>query len=120
MQGFFLGLANGTSCLALCAPVLIPFLLSTGNNVPKNVAVLLQFLGGRLFGYLLFALLAWSVSGLLLFTGGFQDLLIGGTYICLSALLLVTPGSGAGRSSRAAAGIPQKPRAAARAQPLPG
>ena len=53
MQGFFLGLANGTSCLALCAPVLIPFLLSEGNNVGQNLVTLLKFLGGRLGGYLL-------------------------------------------------------------------
>jgi hypothetical protein len=88
MQGFFLGLANGTSCLAQCAPVLIPYLLSAGNNAHKNLATLLQFLGGRLLGYLLFALLAWTASGLLLATGRYQGLLVGATYIGLSALLL--------------------------------
>jgi hypothetical protein len=88
MQGFFLGLANGTSCLALCAPILIPFLLSEGNNVGQNLATLLKFLGGRLGGYLLFAVLAWAVGGLLTETGGTQTLLIGGTYIGLSLLLL--------------------------------
>jgi sulfite exporter TauE/SafE len=89
MQGFLLGLANGTSCLALCAPILIPFLLSEGNNVGQNLATLLKFLGGRLGGYLLFAVLAWAVGGLLLEAGGAQALLIGGTYIGLSVLLLV-------------------------------
>lgn len=88
MQGFLLGLANGTSCLAQCAPVLIPYLLSAGNNAHKNLATLLQFMGGRLLGYLLFALLAWTVSGLLLATGRYQSLLVGATYIGLSALLL--------------------------------
>lgn len=89
MQGFFLGLANGTSCLALCAPVLIPFLLSEGQGVHRNLATLIQFLGGRLLGYLLFGLLAWAVGGLLLAAGGTQALLIGGTYIGLAVLLLV-------------------------------
>jgi hypothetical protein len=89
MQGFLLGLANGTSCLALCAPILIPFLLSEGNNVGQNLATLLKFLGGRLGGYLLFALLAWAVGGLLTEAGGYQGLMIGGTYMGLSALLLV-------------------------------
>jgi hypothetical protein len=42
MNGFLLGLANGTSCLALCAPVLIPFLLSRGENVNRNTVTLLQ------------------------------------------------------------------------------
>jgi sulfite exporter TauE/SafE len=89
MQGFLLGLANGTSCLALCAPILIPFLLSEGNNVGQNLATLLKFLGGRLGGYLLFGLLAWAVGELLVEAGGFQAVLIGGTYIGLSVLLLV-------------------------------
>ncbi len=88
MQGFFLGLANGTSCLAQCAPVLIPYLLSAGDNTHKNLGTLLKFLGGRLLGYLFFALLAWSVSGLLLATGNYQGLLVGATYIGLSCLLL--------------------------------
>lgn len=89
MNGFLLGLANGTSCLALCAPVLIPFLLSEGNNVRQNLVILLKFLGGRLGGYLLFGLLAWAIGGLLLDAGGYQALVIGGTYAGLSVLLLV-------------------------------
>jgi hypothetical protein len=89
VQGSLLGLANGTSCLALCAPVLVPFLLSEGENVRRNLVILLKFLGGRLLGYLLFGLLAWAVGGLLLATGTHQVLLIGGTYIGLSAFLLI-------------------------------
>jgi sulfite exporter TauE/SafE len=89
MQGFLLGLANGTSCLALCAPILIPFLLSEGDNVGHNLATLVKFLAGRLGGYLLFGLLAWAVGGLLLEAGGSQALLIGATYVGLSVLLLV-------------------------------
>ena len=89
MQGILLGLPNGTSCLALCAPVLIPFFLSEGNNVRQNLVTLLKFLGGRLLGYLLFGLLAWAVGGLLLGAGGSQALVIGGTYVGLSVLLLV-------------------------------
>lgn len=89
MQGFLLGLANGTSCLALCAPVLVPFLLSEGDNVRRNLATLFKFLAGRLGGYLLFGLLAWAAGGLLSEAGGYDTLLIGGTYVGLSALLLV-------------------------------
>lgn len=89
MQGFLLGLANGTSCLAVCGPVLIPFLLSEGGTVRQNLATLLKFLGGRLGGYLLFSLLAWAVGGLLVESGGSQSLLLGGTYVGLSVLLLM-------------------------------
>lgn len=88
MQGFFLGLANGTSCLALCAPVLIPFLLSEGKGVGHNLLTLVKFLGGRLLGYALFGVAAWAAGGLLLSAGGVQVLLVGGTYIGLSVLLL--------------------------------
>ncbi len=90
MQGFLLGLANGTSCLAFCAPVLIPFFLSVGSSVRQSSALLARFLAGRLLGYLLFGLLAWLLSGLLLAADGFQDRLVGGTYIGLSILLLVS------------------------------
>ncbi len=90
MQGLLLGLANGTSCLTLCAPVLVPFLLSEGKSVRQNLAILLKFLAGRLGGYLLFGLLAWVVGGLLVGLGGYQALLLGGTYVGLAALLLLS------------------------------
>lgn len=89
MSGFLLGLANGNSCVALCAPVLIPFLLSQGENVPRNLLTLLKFLAGRLLGYLLFGLLAWAVGGLLWAVSANQTFLISGTYIGLSVFLLV-------------------------------
>jgi hypothetical protein len=89
MQGFLLGLANGTTCLAFCAPVLIPFLLTEGNNVALNLVTILKFLGGRFVGYLLFGLLAWALGGLLLGAGSYQALLIGAAYVGLSVLLLV-------------------------------
>jgi sulfite exporter TauE/SafE len=87
MQGFLLGLANGTTCLAFCGPVLIPFLLSEGNNIPQNLVTLLKFLGGRLGGYLLFGLLAWAMGGLLLSAGSYQAMVIGAAYVGLSVLL---------------------------------
>ena len=89
MQGFLLGLVNGTTCLAFCAPVLIPFLLNEGNDIPQNLVTLLKFLGGRLGGYLLFGLLAWAMGGLLLGGGSYQAVVIGVAYVGLSVLLLV-------------------------------
>jgi sulfite exporter TauE/SafE len=89
MQGFLLGLANGTTCLTFCAPVLVPFLLEEGKNVRQNLMTVLKFLGGRLGGYMLFGLLAWATGSLLLRTTSYQGLVIGGAYVGLSALLLV-------------------------------
>jgi len=95
MQGFFLGLTNGVTCLAFCAPVLAPFLLREGGGVRQNLGALLLFLLGRLGGYMAFALLAWATGSLLLTTASaasahLQSLLIGAAYVGLAALLLLS------------------------------
>jgi len=89
MHGFLLGLANGTTCLAFCAPVLVPFLLAEGENVRQNLLTLLKFLGGRLGGYMLFGLLAWATGSLLSRAANYEGLVIGAAYVGLSVLLLV-------------------------------
>ena len=89
MQGFLLGLASGATCLAFCAPVLVPFLLKEGNDVRQNLMTLVKFLGGRLGGYMLFGLLAWATGSLLLQVTRYQSLVIGAAYVGLAALLLV-------------------------------
>ncbi len=89
MQGFLLGLANGVTCLAYCAPVLIPFMLGEGQKTRQNWAVLGKFLGGRLGGYLLFGVLAWLASQLIFGPAAYRNLLFGAIYVVLAALLLV-------------------------------
>ncbi len=89
MRGLLLGLANGTSCLAFCAPVLIPFFLVDARAIRTNLLSLFQFLGGRLGGYLLLGLLAWATGSALLQTKAYQRPVIGATYILLALLLLL-------------------------------
>ena len=89
MQGFLLGLANGTTCLAFCAPALIPFLMHEGQTVRQNLVTLIKFLGGRMGGYLVFGLLAWATGSLLLQAVGYQALLIGIAYMGLAVVLLL-------------------------------
>jgi sulfite exporter TauE/SafE len=89
MQGFLLGLASGTTCLAYCAPVLVPFLLGEGQRVRQNWAVLGKFLGGRLSGYLLFGLIAWVVNRLVLEDSSARAPVLGVAYIVLAVLLIV-------------------------------
>jgi sulfite exporter TauE/SafE len=89
MEGFLLGVANGMTCLAFCAPVLVPFLLEQGKDSRRSALVLAQFLGGRLGGYLLVGLLAWATGSLALLSTGHQGVLVGAAYVGLSALLLV-------------------------------
>jgi len=55
LQGFLLGLANGTTCLAFCALALIPFLMHEGQTVRQNLVTLVKFLGGRMGG-------TWSLA----------------------------------------------------------
>ncbi|MBN1934320.1 MAG: sulfite exporter TauE/SafE family protein [Anaerolineae bacterium] len=88
MHGFLLGLANGASCLAFCAPVLVPFFLSENRNVKDNLIMLLKFLGGRLIGYLIFGLLAWIAGRLIGGLAAYQSLLYGAAYIGFSVLLV--------------------------------
>jgi sulfite exporter TauE/SafE len=89
MQGFLLGLANGTTCLVFCAPVLVPFLMHEGTSVRQSLVALLKFLSGRLGGYLLFGLLAWATGSLLVRTARYEGVVIGAAYVGLSALLLI-------------------------------
>jgi sulfite exporter TauE/SafE len=89
VQGFLLGLANGATCLAYCAPVLVPFLLGEGQRVRQNWAVLGKFLGGRLGGYLLFGLLAWAINQLLLEDSSARAPVLGVAYVVLAVLLIV-------------------------------
>lgn len=63
LRGFLLGLANSSACLAGCAPVLLPMLLGEGEPVLKNSLRLVQFLSGRLLGYLLFVCAVWAAGG---------------------------------------------------------
>ena len=87
-QGFLLGLANGASCLATCAPVLLPFLVGEGRAFRGNALALMHFLSGRLAGYLLFAILAWK-AGQVLRALPHGSLVFGAVDIVLAVLLML-------------------------------
>jgi len=88
MKGFLLGLANGTVCLAYCAPVIVPYLLGEGQTLYRNYLELGKFLVGRLLGYLLFAVLAWSLSLLVAGRSAYREMIFGASYILLAGLLI--------------------------------
>lgn len=88
-QGFLLGLANGTTCVVYCIPVLIPYLLGEGKNTRNNTFVVMQFLLGRLLGYLCFALLAWMTGLVILQNLAYRQVILGAAYIGLAGLLLI-------------------------------
>jgi sulfite exporter TauE/SafE len=88
MEAFLLGLANGTVCLAFCAPVLIPFLLAEGKTTPANFGLMGEFLLGRLVGYLGFGAIAWITNSLILAKTSFREMVMGGVYMILAVFLV--------------------------------
>jgi sulfite exporter TauE/SafE len=89
MQGFLLGIANGTLCLGYCAPVLVPYLLGESTNVRGNISRLGRFLVGRLLGYFCFATLVWMTSWVILHNTAYRNRVLALTYITLAVLLLI-------------------------------
>jgi sulfite exporter TauE/SafE len=109
MTGFLLGLANGTSCIALCAPVLVPYLAAEGEGAPRAAILLGRFMLGRLIGYLLFGMAAGALGSLVL-AGSARGLLFGVIYLGLAGMLLVYGFSSATRPAAACvAGNPRGP-----------
>ncbi len=88
MSGFLLGLANGATCLATCAVVLVPFFLGEGRRVGENGWLLARFLIGRLAGYLLFGLLAWAANWLVLRDSEARSVVFAVAYFLLAGLML--------------------------------
>lgn len=87
MQGFLLGLSTGAVCLTSCAPALVPYLLGEGKGVRQNAAILCQFLGGRLVGYLLFAVFAWATNRYIVENVSSYERYLGLIYIVLAISL---------------------------------
>jgi hypothetical protein len=87
VQGFLLGLANGASCLATCAPVLLPYLIGEGGAVGRNAVTVLHFLAGRLAGYLIFAAVAWE-AGRWIRVSQHSSLIFGAIYAALALVLV--------------------------------
>jgi sulfite exporter TauE/SafE len=88
MYGLLLGLSNGTACLSTCAPVILPYMLHSGKSVKGNCLCLLQFLSGRLAGYICAGMLAWLVSQTLLKDAVFRGRLLSVSYIFLGTMLI--------------------------------
>ena len=59
IDGIILGLSNTFGCLTVCAPVLLPFFLT---STQKPIWTIIQFLLGRLIAYFFFALFAGYIG----------------------------------------------------------
>jgi len=85
-RGFMLGLASGGACLAACAPALVVALLGRGRTVAQTVRFVVLLLGGRLAGYLLFAVAAWSLGRSLTAPLG-REVITGALFVLLALLM---------------------------------
>jgi len=88
MYGLLLGLSNGSACLSSCAPAILPYMLHKGRTVKGGYYCLLQFLCGRLIGYVCSGMLAWLVSQTLLKDAVFRGWLLGVSRIFLGTILI--------------------------------
>jgi len=61
-EALVLGFGSGPICVASCGPVLLPWLGAEPRKLGPTGRLLAVFLGGRLAGYLGFAVLAWAAG----------------------------------------------------------
>ncbi|OGZ32343.1 MAG: hypothetical protein A2V69_02660 [Candidatus Portnoybacteria bacterium RBG_13_40_8] len=54
IQPFLLGISTGIFCFTYCVPFIAPYLVSEERKLAKNFKVILEFILGRLGGYILF------------------------------------------------------------------
>jgi sulfite exporter TauE/SafE len=76
-EALLLGVSSGPVCLASCSPVLVPVLAAEQRSPRGTGALLAQFLGGRLAGYMGFACIAWLLGLSLRFQPRDQALIYG-------------------------------------------
>jgi len=54
IQPFLLGISTGIFCFTYCVPFIAPYLVSEERKLGKNFRLILEFIFGRLGGYILF------------------------------------------------------------------
>ena len=87
-EALALGLASGPACIAACGPVLVPALLTEREGLRPNARTLTVFLGARLLGYLVFAVVAWELGALASQFPAQRMFLTGAVNVILAGVLL--------------------------------
>src|SRR5512138_1026983 len=65
IDALILGLASGTSCIATCAPVVLPFLFSREETAAgPNALRVAMILAGRLAGYIVVGFILGGIGAL--------------------------------------------------------
>jgi len=86
-EALTLGFGSGPICLASCGPILLPWLGSEPRDLRATGRSLGVFLGGRLAGYLGFAVVAWAAGLTLPLDLRSRTLVFGLANLGLAALL---------------------------------
>jgi len=86
-EALLLGISSGPACLASCGPVLLPALAAERKAPGGTGMLLVQFLAGRLAGYLGFAMIAWLAGFSLASRPEARILVLGVANIGLAVLL---------------------------------
>jgi len=58
IEGLNLGLATGSTCLATCTPIYLPYIMQDKRSLGKNLGKILEISIGRFVSYLLFGALS--------------------------------------------------------------
>jgi hypothetical protein len=86
-----LGFSSGLTCVSSCGAVLAPWLVSSKRGPARTGLMVGVFLGGRLVGYVLFAMAVWEASQAV-GAGAFRSLAVEGW---MNLLLAALVGAGA-------------------------
>jgi sulfite exporter TauE/SafE len=87
IQGISLGLSTGLFCLAYCAPVFVPLIISDQRGIGQSARVLFELALGRLVAYLAFGVVVGYLGMHL--EGPFFQKVFGIAMVILSAFLLL-------------------------------
>ena len=87
IEGFMLGLSTGTICLATCAPIYLPYLISEDRSLKKSFYKVLEISGGRFIAYLIFGAMAGYLGSFMPIQH--RTLFTGISYILLSIFLVL-------------------------------
>ncbi len=87
-EGLFFGFATGATCLASCAPIYLPYLLTEDRKISSSIMAVVEISAGRFFSYLTFGALAGFTGSVI--SGTNRSLYTSIAYILLSAYLLLT------------------------------
>ncbi|MGM0461530.1 MAG: sulfite exporter TauE/SafE family protein [Fibrobacterota bacterium] len=92
MAGLALGLVTGTTCLATCMPIYIPYMMQEGRQTLKSILTVLEISAGRFISYITFGIILGFVGKNIRDAAGgdFRTIFTAIAYICFSTLLIVS------------------------------